>query len=216
MPAIINKIYLNKKCNSFNEDMKAFKTSLKRLTTDIEKVLDILIQTQSKSLVTHLEALEKQKEETEYQLERMKSASRQIKVTQTEMKRVFALIRKLIKSVDSSNLRQVVDLYVDRIEVYPEKVIVKLNFFPTIHLDMEKEDCGEYAEKQAQKVTEDSPSGLSSVENGGEGTDETALSHYEKFLDLLRITGQRSTVKNYHENSYLMATYLSFSTVTVI
>ena len=79
--------------------------------------------------MARLEALEKQKEETKYQSERMKAASGQIKVTQTEMKRVFAQIRKLIKLGDSSNLGQLIDLHVDKIGVYPKQVVVKLNFF---------------------------------------------------------------------------------------
>ena len=102
--------------------------------------------------------------------------NQQFHVTQTYMKQVFAKIRKLLKSGELQNIKQVIDLYVNRIDVYPEKVIVGFNFFPNINLDITKEDC----EQSSKNDKGDSSNELSpdfqqypisqnTVDFGGEG-----------------------------------------------
>ena len=53
-------------------------------------------------------------------------------VTKAEIEKAFDIIRKKLIKGDLENIKQLITVYVDRIEVYPDEVIIQFNYLPTI------------------------------------------------------------------------------------
>jgi len=56
-------------------------------------------------------------------------------VTEDEVRQAFLIIRGQLTSGKLQSLKQIVDAYVQKIEVFPDKIAVSFNFFPDITLD---------------------------------------------------------------------------------
>jgi len=80
-------------------------------------------------------------------------------VTEDEVRQVFLIIRSLLTSGKLQSIKQVIDTYVQKIEVFPDRVTVIFNFFPDITLDMgaaltvQNEDEGCLATQPSSGIT---------------------------------------------------------------
>ena len=75
---------------------------------------------------------------------------------------MFRKIRKKLANGEIANMRKIVEAYVDKVEVYPDKIKVCFNFIPGITLDFnEKKECN------CMQSSLDSIE--FAAENGGEG-----------------------------------------------
>lgn len=97
---------------------------LNKVQSDLDALTELLIQTKSPSLFGRLDELENKKQELEasiYELELIKPITR---VSEQEVAAAFAIIRKKLKSGSLENIRQLIQVYVDRIEVWPDEVVI--------------------------------------------------------------------------------------------
>ena len=65
----------------------------------------------------------------------MQKENRHTKVTEAEIGKVFAQIREALTAGTLQSVKQVIDTYVQKIEVSYEQVRIIFNFFPDITLD---------------------------------------------------------------------------------
>ena len=90
---------------------------------------------QSPTLMSKLEDAEKRKLRIESELAIQQAAGKTENVDIDELKAVFKQIGEKLKSGALANKKQIVDTYINKIEVFPDKAIVYLNFFPNITID---------------------------------------------------------------------------------
>ena len=116
--------------------MKAYRSQMRTLATDISNTADLLIKVQSDALIEKLQSLERSKRELEGKLARLEQENQRTEVTEDEVRRVFLIIREQLTSGKLQSLKQIVDTYIQKIEVFPDKITIMFNFFPDITLDM--------------------------------------------------------------------------------
>lgn len=127
--------YLKDKSGDDSNLLRSLQGKLKAINIDLENLSNILIKTNSLTLLDKLDQLETEKYDIETKISQLKYKTSVTKVTEDELKLVFSKIRTLLKSGKLSNMKFIVETYINRIEVYKEKVIVQFNFFPEITIE---------------------------------------------------------------------------------
>ena len=115
--------------------IKQYEARLRKLTADIDSTTNLLIRMQSDALMDKLTALEKDKKALELELSKLQKENRHTKVTEAEIGNVFAQIREALTAGTLQSVKQVIETYVQKIEVSYEQVRIIFNFFPDITLD---------------------------------------------------------------------------------
>ena len=64
-------------------------------------------------------------------------------VTVEDVRELFARIRGLLTAGGLRSINQVIEMYVDKVTVHPDKIEICFNFFPklTVNLENKQEDC---------------------------------------------------------------------------
>ena len=123
--------YLATECGGRSETAK-LKQRLTKLNADLENLTDCLIQTKSPTLFEKLEKLEQQKAEFEQMLFEREKIYTVSQVTEEELQEVFRIIRSKIEDGSLQALKQLIEVYVNRIDVTDEQITVRFNFFPKV------------------------------------------------------------------------------------
>jgi DNA-binding PadR family transcriptional regulator len=123
--------YLETECGGRSETAK-LKQRLTKLNADLENLTDCLIQTKSPTLFEKLEKLEQQKTEFELMLFEREKIYTVSQVTEEELQEVFRIIRSKIEDGSLQALKQLIEVYVNRIDVTDEQITVRFNFFPKV------------------------------------------------------------------------------------
>lgn len=112
---------------------------MKATQKEIEKVISLLLQTDSLTLIGKLSELEAEKIQLESSIAQLNQDNLQGEFTENEIKTVFASIREKLKSGDLRNIKQVIDTYINQIVIYPDEARVQFNFFPNISVKFDDE-----------------------------------------------------------------------------
>ena len=154
--------YLIEQNGDYIEKKKAYQKKIKALKEDIDSIVDLLIKTKSETLIGRLSDLEDEKKKLEKELEKFQDGTVRTKVIEEEIAKVFNIIRRRLEVGDIPNKRKIVEAYVDRVVVNPDKVVAYFNFVPGITLD--------FAKKKECNDLQSSPNDIHfTAENGGEG-----------------------------------------------
>ena len=143
--------YLKTQNSESFEAVRKLQADLKKVTAETDTIANLLIQMQSTTLMQKLEDAEKRKLRIESELAIQQAAGKIDSVDIDELKAVFIQIAEELQSGSLTNAKQIINMYVNRIEVFPDKAIVYLNFFPNITIDYsilsKQEDTGEELNK---------------------------------------------------------------------
>lgn len=137
--------YLSKRDNSSVERIEELYREKSSISQKISMATDMLIETQSKALMNKLMLMEKRQEAIERELGYLEKAEQQSRVSETQLAEAFQEIRLSLKSGTLKNVKQLVDKYVQRVDIYPEKIVVVFNLFP--HLRPDKTNNDEHSGK---------------------------------------------------------------------
>lgn len=125
-----------KKRNDYSYDRAERLISEKAsLEKKISKATDILIETDSRALLSRLNLLEKRLEAVERELVYLKKNEQQSRVSEADLAVAFGEIRSSLKSGTLKTMKQLVDKYVQQVDIYPDKIVVKFNLFPHLRPD---------------------------------------------------------------------------------
>ncbi len=127
--------YLNEQNDSAARELSELKRSLNGINEKIESTIGLLMEMKSEALKSKLTELEKRKADMERQISEIAAKCISMRVTEDELKRIFAQIRECLTQGTLSTVKQLIDIYVNSVTVYPDKVIVTFNFFPGMKLD---------------------------------------------------------------------------------
>ena len=125
-----------KKRNDYSDDRAERLISEKAsLEKKIGKATDILIETDSRALLSRMNLLEKRLEAVERELGYLKKNEQQSRVSEADLAVAFSEIRSSLKSGTLKTMKQLVDKYVQQVDIYPDKIVVKFNLFPHLRPD---------------------------------------------------------------------------------
>ncbi|MDL2248346.1 recombinase family protein [Tyzzerella sp. OttesenSCG-928-J15] len=124
--------HLKHQTGDIANQLRSLQAKLKAVDIDLDKISDILIKTDSMTLVDKLNKLEEEKADIKRTIAKLTHNNKITEITEEDIKTVFERIRELLKSGKLTNIKLIVETYINKIEVFPDKVIVFFNFFPNI------------------------------------------------------------------------------------
>lgn len=129
-----------KKRNAYSSDRTE---TLERERTSLEKKIgkatDIILETDSKVMMNKLILLEKRLEAVNRELSYLEKEEQQSRVSEADLAVAFLEIRSSLKSGTLKTMKQLVDKYVQQVDIYPDKIVVKFNLFPHLRPDRPNE-----------------------------------------------------------------------------
>ena len=78
-------------------------------------------------MLSALDGKEKELDGLKQQLSQLERKSAKVDISESQIERAFDYGRELLQSGQIPHLRQLVELYVDRVDIYPDSVSVTLN-----------------------------------------------------------------------------------------
>ncbi len=129
LPAVIEEYNktVRQRSDSMNEDRKRLKKSIKGIENELENIIGVISKTGSDKLLAALENKERELEELRAQLSELERKSASVDIDSQQIERAFSYGKELLLSGRLPHLRQLVELYVERVEIYPDSVSVTLN-----------------------------------------------------------------------------------------
>lgn len=113
--------------SSVESDRKRLKKSIKSLENEVGNIISVIARTGSESLTAALDGKEKELSELRAQLSEIERRSARVDIDEEQIKRAFDYGRELLLSGKIPRLRQLIELYVERVEILPDSVSVTLN-----------------------------------------------------------------------------------------
>jgi len=112
-------------------DMKEAADILKKEITKkvkkIDNLSDVIAETGNASLVIALEKAENERDKLEKQLEVLNEKMRAVKIPDMEINTAFSKAKMMFQSGQLSETRQLINLYVEKVIVYPDRIDLKIN-----------------------------------------------------------------------------------------
>ncbi len=127
--------YLSEQNGSAVQELAEAKRELNKINDKIESTINLLLEMKSAALKEKLSELEQQKEYVNHKILDLSAKSATMNITESELEDVFALIRQNLTQGTLSNVKQLIDIYLNSVTVFPDKVVVTFNFFPKIGFD---------------------------------------------------------------------------------
>lgn len=131
--------YLRSRDNSALDRMNELIHEKNSIAQKINTATDMILETKSKTLMNRLMLLEKRQEAIERELSSLAKLQQESMVSESELASTFREIRRLLAEGTLINVKQLVDKYVQRVDIYPEKIVVYFNLFP--HLRPQDKPC---------------------------------------------------------------------------
>lgn len=177
-----------KKRNDYSDDRAERLISEKAsLEKKISKATAILIETDSRALLSRLNLLEKRLEAVERELGYLKKNEQQSRVSEAELAVAFGEIRSSLKSGTLKTMKQLVDKYVQQVDIYPDKIVVKFNLFP--HLCPDKttssDDQKGHSDEECPSVMSDDGPDSMTVDTGRAAFSTGDEQNYVKGMQIL-------------------------------
>ena len=127
--------YLKAQTGDISNQLRSLQAKLNAINIDLDKISDILIKTSSMTLVDKLNKLEEEKADIKRTISNLTYNNKITEISEEDIRIVFEKIRELLKSGKLTNIKLIVETYINKIEVYGEKVVVFFNFFPNITIE---------------------------------------------------------------------------------
>ncbi len=123
--------------DDFSDEIKSLDKSIKKLKKEIDNLVTVIANTASAVLAEAL--AEKEKELAALKTERRELEKRRVtvEVDRSEIVEAFRKGKELLMSGEIPHLKQLIKLYVRRIEVFPDYVTVYLNYLPALRASAE-------------------------------------------------------------------------------
>lgn len=130
--------YINDKSRKYSGQYQAYTIRLKEIQKDIDKIVTLLLQTNSPTLIKRLDELEADRVQVECALEQLNRDNLCTAFTEKDIKAVFVGIREKLKSGNLKSIKQVIDTYINQIVIYPNEARIQFNFFPELSVKFDE------------------------------------------------------------------------------
>lgn len=152
--------YLNEQNSTSANALTALNKELALVERKIDSTMELLLEMKSKAMMENLAKLEQRRDALLKDISELTTDNTEITVTEAELKLIFEEIRRSLANGSLSNVKQLVDKYVHKVVVYPHKIVVMFNLFPSIKLPSDKnsgnnqEECSDEGHSSFMSVPE--------------------------------------------------------------
>ena len=140
-----NKLVHSNEGESASE-LKSLKSTIKRTRKEIDNIVGIIASTGSASLTAALYEREKRLAMLQEKKREIEARQVTIETNRDDIIEAFRRGREMLLSGTIPHLRQLIQLYVSRIDVYPDHITATLNYMPALMAAGSDESIGKYAE----------------------------------------------------------------------
>ena len=119
--------YIDNKSGSSRERIEALRSELRAVERKISNAVNLMIETGSAAIKDKLRELEESKEKLSFTLSEAKVASNQNRFSEAEIRRLFHVAEQQLKNGTLANRRAVIDQYVDKVLIHPDRIEVYMN-----------------------------------------------------------------------------------------
>ena len=122
--------YLRERNGSELHKLDVLRNDLRSINSKISNIAELLIENKSKALFSKLEEYERKAEIIKAEIKEIEDNCSVMSVIEDELRRQFAAIRQRMRNGEAANIRHLIEQFVHRVNVYPEKIEVIFNFYP--------------------------------------------------------------------------------------
>lgn len=132
-PAVIPRLveqyneYIAEKTGSAKERTLALQTELRDVERKIANTVNLMIETGSAAFKDKLNELERSKEKLLFELTEAEEALKQENFSEEQISKLFHIAEQQLKNGTLVNRRLVIDQYINKIIIYPDKIEVYMN-----------------------------------------------------------------------------------------
>ena len=105
--------------------------NLKTIEQKKSNIVNVTANTGSAALANQLMLLENEKEVLDFQIREEERNAEQSRLDETEIIVAFRQAQQMFRSGELPQMEQIINLYLDRVNVYPEYVEIHINNVPT-------------------------------------------------------------------------------------
>lgn len=133
IPALIQTYYgsIGQLFDEGEENLKKMNASLKTVNQKIQNIVNVISQTGSPALLETLSALENEKQDLGLQIEAEKANMVADQLNEEEIVAAFRTAQEMYLNGTLPQRKQLINLYLKRVLVYPEYVKIELNNVPS-------------------------------------------------------------------------------------
>ena len=119
--------YIAEKTGSAKERVLALQTELRDVERKITNTVNLMIETGSAAFKDKLNELEQSKEKLLFELTEAEAALKQENFSEEQISKLFHIAEQQLKNGTLANRRLVIDQYINKIIIYPNKIEVYMN-----------------------------------------------------------------------------------------
>lgn len=113
------------------EKIRTLRQNLKTVEQKIANIVNVITNTGSAALVNQLNQLEKEKEQLDFQIQVESRDRREKELNENAIRESFRQAQRMFHSRTLPQMEQLINLYLDKVLVYPDYVEIHLNNVPT-------------------------------------------------------------------------------------
>ena len=115
------------KSDQHTDEIKRLKKAIQRNATETGNLVAVVANTGSAALLAAITAKEQEAEQLKARLSELERQSTVVDIDEDLIIRAFEYGKELLESGEIPNLRQLINLYVERIVIYPDRIDVSFN-----------------------------------------------------------------------------------------
>ena len=119
--------YIAEKTGSAKERTLALQTELRDVERKITNTVNLMIETGSAAFKDKLNELEQSKEKLLFELTEAEAALKQENFSEEQISKLFHIAEQQLKNGTLANRRLVIDQYINKVLIYPDKIEVYMN-----------------------------------------------------------------------------------------
>ena len=113
------------------DKIRSLRQNLKTVEQKIANIVNVIANTGSAALVTQLTQLEREKELLDVQIQEEERGTKENDLDEDAIRAAFRQAQKMFHSGTLPQMEQIINLYLDKVLVYPDYVEIHLNNVPT-------------------------------------------------------------------------------------
>lgn len=119
--------YIAEKSGSAKERVRALQKELRDVERKINNTVNLMVETGSAAFKDKLHELEGSKEKLLFELVEAEAALKQENFSEEEISKLFRIAEQQLKNGTLANRRMVIDQYINKILIYPDRIEVYMN-----------------------------------------------------------------------------------------
>ena len=104
---------------------------LKEVSRRIDNLVDVIADTGSKTVIERLDSLENEKSLIEDQIFKLEKELSKKVISRTKLRQLFNKAKNLFEQGTLDASKRLIDLFVERVDIYKDHIEIKLNILPT-------------------------------------------------------------------------------------